>query len=65
MHDVVPHAGAVTGTGEIKVKISACVNLILLFDLGSWKFQVTINRCYLIHTNSHHILGLDLYRRYG
>ena len=65
LHNVVPHVGAVAGTDEIKAKVTACGNLILLFALGSRSFKATITRCYVMITNRHHTLGLDPFRRTG
>ena len=44
LHNVVPHVGAVTGTGKSKAKVTACGDLILLFSLGSRKCKVNITR---------------------
>ena len=54
LHNVVPHVGAVTGTGEIKAQVTAYGDLILLFAHGSKTFKVTITRCYVMTTNRHH-----------
>ena len=51
--------------GEIKAKVIACGDLILLFTLGSSKFKVKITRCYLMPTNRHHTLVLAPFQRAG
>ena len=63
LHNVVPHAGVVKGTDEIKEKVTAYGDFILLFALGSWEFQATITRCYVMTTNRHHTLDLSPFRR--
>ena len=38
LHNVVPHAGEVTDTGEIKEKVTKHVDLIFLLAMGSITF---------------------------
>ena len=58
LHKAVPHIGTVAGASEIKEKVTAYSDLILLFDLSLSTFQVITNRCYVMTTNLHDILGL-------
>ena len=44
LHNVVSRVGEVTGTGEIKAKVTACGDLILLFALESRTFKVATTR---------------------
>ena len=61
-HNMVPHVGSVTGTGEIKAKVTAHGDLILIFALGSWTFQATTTRCYVMTSNRYCTLGLAPFR---
>ena len=65
LHIVVPHAGEVTDTGEIKAKATTYVDLIFLLVMGSMTFQVTMTRCCVTFTNLYHTFSLAPFRRAG
>ena len=65
LHDDVPQEGPATGNGDIRGKLTAHRDLIVLFAIGSIKCQVTINRFYVMPTNLHKTLRLAPFYRAG
>ena len=51
LNDVVPHQVDVAVTDEIKAKMTAHGNLIVLFAIGSRAHEVTILRCFVTPAN--------------